>query len=231
MKEHEPDTAGRDASLFLQLLSYAFSDNTRGSLDTLNLLVQKYESSTGTPLAEPLKVALVHRGLKDTDVLNHLVMHAGRLNTYALVCQEVRNIMLARATLMNTAGHRCSGQAERQRDGRELETAKARGNASSQREAHEGKRMRTQARMFGASSTGRRDTENVNVANEYVIRGLVRKLSRKTRRLQVVKHTKKRETSGFPCLAWTHCIAVATWTEANSSTVAQHSQHARHSSV
>ena len=38
-------------------------------------------------------MAFVHRGVKDTDVLNHLVMHASR----------VRNIMLARATLMNTA--------------------------------------------------------------------------------------------------------------------------------
>ena len=70
---------------------------TRGSLDTLDLLVQKCESSTGSPLAEPLKVVLVQR------VLNHLVMHATRLNTYASVCGEVRNIMLTRATLMNTA--------------------------------------------------------------------------------------------------------------------------------
>ena len=41
--------------------------------------------------------------------------------------------------------------------------------------------MRTQTRMFSASSLGRRDTENVNVANEHAIREVVRKISRKTR--------------------------------------------------
>ena len=56
VKEHEPDTTGRHASLMLQILSYACTDDTRGSLDTLDLLVQEYESSTGTQLAEPLKV-------------------------------------------------------------------------------------------------------------------------------------------------------------------------------
>ena len=48
-------------------------------------------------------MALVQRGVKGTDVLDHLVVHAIRLNTYALVCEEVRYIMIARATLMNTA--------------------------------------------------------------------------------------------------------------------------------
>ena len=103
MKEHEPDTARRHVSLLLQILFYAFTEDTRGSLDTSDLSVQRYESSTETPLAEPLKVALVQREVKDTDVLNHFVMHASGLNTYALVCEEVRNIMLARATRMNTA--------------------------------------------------------------------------------------------------------------------------------
>ena len=103
LKEREPDTAGRRASLFLQILSCASTDDTRDSLDTLDLLVQKYEPSTRTPLAEPLKVALVQRGVKERDVLNHLVMHATRLNTHASVCEEVRNIMNTRATLVNMA--------------------------------------------------------------------------------------------------------------------------------
>ena len=81
MKEHASDIAGLHASVLLQIFSYAFTDDTRGSLDTLDLLVQKYESSTGTPLAEPLKVALVQRGVQDTSLLNHFVMHAIRLNT------------------------------------------------------------------------------------------------------------------------------------------------------
>ena len=39
VKERELDTAGRHASLLLQILSYAFTDDTRGSLDTFDLLV------------------------------------------------------------------------------------------------------------------------------------------------------------------------------------------------
>ena len=39
-------------TLLLQILSYAFTDETRGSLDTLDVLLQKYESFAGTPLAE-----------------------------------------------------------------------------------------------------------------------------------------------------------------------------------
>ena len=82
------------------------------------------------------------------------------------------------------------------------------------------------------SLAGRRDKEYVNVANEYVTREVVRRPSRKTRRLQGVKRTKKRKTTGFPRLAWTHCITMATWKEADASwTMVQHSQHVRHSFV
>ena len=48
-------------------------------------------------------MAPVQKGVRDADVLNHLVMHASRLSTCASVCEEVRNIMRTRATLMNTA--------------------------------------------------------------------------------------------------------------------------------
>ena len=99
VEEHEPDIAGLHASLLAD--------------DTLDLLIQKYESSTGTPLAEPLKEALVQRGVKDRYVLNHLVMHATRLNAYASVCEEVRSIMLTRATLMNTAQLMDSGAMDK----------------------------------------------------------------------------------------------------------------------
>ena len=103
MKKHEPDTAGRHSSLLLQILSCASTEDTCGSLNPLDLPVQECESSTGTPRAKPLKVILVQRRVKAADVLNHFVMHASRLNTCASVCEEVRNIMFTRATLLNTA--------------------------------------------------------------------------------------------------------------------------------
>ena len=70
-KEHEPDTAGRDASLFLQILSHCVTDDTRGSLDSLDLLIQMYATSRSSSCR-----------------------HAGRLNTYMLVQEEVRNILV-----------------------------------------------------------------------------------------------------------------------------------------
>ena len=77
--------------------------------------------------------------------------------------------------------------------------------------------MRTQTRMFSRSIAGRRDTENVIVASEYMIGEVVRKLSRKTRRLQVVKQTTSRKTVGFSCLDWTRCVTTATRKEADIS--------------
>ena len=120
------------------------------------MAVQKYESSTGIPVAEPLAVALVQRGVRDTDVLNHLVMHARRLNTNASVCVEVRNIMLTRATLMNTVQAVDIGTLDKEKG--KVTRSEARRRANSQLEADEEKRMRTsQTRMFSASTAGRRE--------------------------------------------------------------------------
>ena len=119
VKEHEPDTAGRHASLLLPILSYAVTDDTRGSLDTLDLLVQKFESSTGTPLLEPHKVALLQRKIKGTDVLNHLVMHASPVTKYASIHQvriDLRRGPQHHADESNAAGQ-WEGQRERQEEG------------------------------------------------------------------------------------------------------------------
>ena len=62
MKEHEPDTACRHASLLLHILSCAFTDDTRGSLHC----VQKYESSTGA----------VESGTRAKRSQRHFVVHA-----------------------------------------------------------------------------------------------------------------------------------------------------------
>ena len=102
----------------------------------------KYEFSTGTPLAEPLKVALVQRGVKDTDVLNHLVTHGSQLNTYASACEEVRNILHTRATLMKAAQPMDIGALDRRKDkekgkGKKGDKGKGKGRASRVRAAHE----------------------------------------------------------------------------------------------
>ena len=45
MTEDAPDTAKCQASLLLQILSSNFTDDTRGALDSVDLVLQKYESS------------------------------------------------------------------------------------------------------------------------------------------------------------------------------------------
>ena len=75
--------------------------------------------------------------MQGTDVLNHLVMHANQLKTCALVWEAVRHIMLARATLMNTAqpldiGALTKGRSKRRAGARRVSWATARGKTSNQ---------------------------------------------------------------------------------------------------
>jgi hypothetical protein len=102
VREYEPDTAGRHASLLLEILSFEFTEDTRGSLDSLDLLIMKYEDATKDTISEPLKVALVQRGIKDTTLREHLVMHSARLSDYVKVREEVRNIMVTRMAINNS---------------------------------------------------------------------------------------------------------------------------------
>ena len=141
--------------LHLQILLHACTDDTHCSLDTLDLFVQRFASSTGTPVAEPLKVALVQRGVTDTDAMNHLVMHATRLNTYASVCEEVRNIMLTRATLMNDIGALDKEKGKEKGKDKKGDEVKGKGKGKQGAGSPRGKRMRTQTRMFSASTAGR----------------------------------------------------------------------------
>ena len=183
-------------------------------------------------------MALVQRGEKDTDVPNHLVMLTSRLNSHASVCEEVRNIMRTRGTLVNTAqpmdtGALDKGTAKGKARRRRVTMSKARRKASRERgeptrESEGEPRQRCAVLLLREEST----QKNATVANVYVIREVVRKPSRKTRRLQVVKHTTKGKTPGFSRLDWTHSATTATRKEtACSSTLAQQSRHGRHSSV
>ncbi len=102
VREYETDTAGRHASLLWEILSFEFSEDTRGSLDSLDLLIMKYEDATKDTISEPLKVALVQRGVKDSPLYEHLVMHSARLSDYVKVREEVRNIMVTRMAISST---------------------------------------------------------------------------------------------------------------------------------
>ena len=97
--EFEPKTAGRHAGMLLNLLRYEFSGEPRAALDEFEVLVRNYEKSSGELVSEPLKVALVQKGLRDEGLRQHLVLHAARLPSYSAVRDEVRSILVTRAAL------------------------------------------------------------------------------------------------------------------------------------
>ncbi len=87
-------------------MSFSFeSDDIRGSFDTFDLLVKRYETAASDILPDKLKVGRVNRGLRDADLLQHLLMQAGRLTTYTLVREEIRTITVARRPMMPTSEH------------------------------------------------------------------------------------------------------------------------------
>ena len=77
--EYEPRTAGRHTGMLLNLLRFEFRGDTRATLDEFEVLVRNYEKNSGEDVSEPLKVALVKKGLTDDALRQHLVMHAARL--------------------------------------------------------------------------------------------------------------------------------------------------------
>ena len=108
--------------------SHVFVD-TRGSLDTLDLLIHQYESSTGTPLAEPLK-ALVQRA-GDTD--------AGPLDS------------------TRTRDHRAADEHLRSCQGQEgWQRQRQRERACREQRTHQGTGPRTQTKMFSGKNGHRK---------------------------------------------------------------------------
>ena len=99
MKEHEPDAAGRNASLPCRMPPLT----TRVVHLTRWIFSFRSTSSAGTPLAEAVKVARAkkrsqrHGRLEPPRDARHSTQHV------RVGCEEVRNIMLTRATLMNAA--------------------------------------------------------------------------------------------------------------------------------
>ena len=75
--------------MLLNLLRFEFRGDTRSALDEFEVLVRNYEKSSGEVVTEPLKVALVQKGLTDDALRQHLVMHAARLSTYTAVRDDI----------------------------------------------------------------------------------------------------------------------------------------------
>jgi hypothetical protein len=101
LQAFEPDTAGRAAALLQEILSFCFeTEDIRGSFDTFDLLVKRYESAAADLLPDKLKVGMVGRGLRGPELRQHLLMQAGRLTTYASVREEIHSITTAERAMM-----------------------------------------------------------------------------------------------------------------------------------
>ena len=168
MKEHETDTAGRRASLLLRILSYAFTHDKRGSLDRSS---QKYESQRRNTTCgaagsgSRAKRSQRQERLEPLREARHSTQHA--------------RIGLRRGP-QHDVHEGNDNWTPRSRWTSELWTrawARAKTIANKEQEAYEGKRRRTQTNVFS-------DTESVSAANEQANKGVVRSLSRKTRRCQ-----------------------------------------------
>ena len=100
VKTYEPDTAGRAAGMLQEVLNFDFdSTDIRHSFETF-MLVRRYEDAAGDPLGDKLKIGLVHRGLRQ-----HLLLQTSRLNTYALVREEIRSVAVARRAMLPSPSH------------------------------------------------------------------------------------------------------------------------------
>ncbi len=74
------------------VLNFSFdSADMRSSLEDFDLLVRRCETAFSEVFADKLKVGLVHRGFRDNDLKQHLLMEAGGLTTYGK-CRTARRL-------------------------------------------------------------------------------------------------------------------------------------------
>ena len=66
MAEYEPATAGRETSLFFDVLAQTFKCDVRGSLDEFEVEVRRY-GTCGEILSDRVKIAVVQKGTEDED--------------------------------------------------------------------------------------------------------------------------------------------------------------------
>ena len=88
MAENEPATAGREASLLLELLAQTFKGDVRGSLDEFEVKIRRYQRICWEVLSDRVKIAVVQTVTEDDDLRRHLRMHATRFSTYPLVRED-----------------------------------------------------------------------------------------------------------------------------------------------
>ena len=101
--EAVPSTSSHYAARMQELLSFRFGKaNLQADFDSFDLALTRYEVQTRQQLPENLKTAIVTRGLEDSAFRQHVLFHAGRLDTYESMKSELVAVEFASAGLRAT---------------------------------------------------------------------------------------------------------------------------------
>ncbi|CAK0856447.1 unnamed protein product, partial [Prorocentrum cordatum] len=92
----DPKIRTRGVGLLIRILTATFSGDIPQSLDQFEHLIREYEQQSKKVCDEDLKIGLVVVNMQDTDVQQHLVKNASRLDTWKAMKEELLD--MARTT-------------------------------------------------------------------------------------------------------------------------------------
>ena len=95
-REFCPKLQSRYVSILMQILSFDFG-STAGDIGSgiasFEKLVREYENQTGKAIEDDMKLGVITKNMRDVSLREHLIRHAGRLNTWSLLREELMDIV------------------------------------------------------------------------------------------------------------------------------------------
>ena len=114
-REANPGTSGHHAARMQELLAARFRrEHLAADFDAFDLLAARYETETRQVLPDSLRNAVVTRGLDDASLRQHLLLNAGRLESYTALRSELLAVQLAQrgaAAMAQSSSAPSGGQA------------------------------------------------------------------------------------------------------------------------
>ena len=89
--EYEPRLRTRTVGLLMQVLSYKFSGSVATKLDGFERLVRDYESQSGESVTDATRIGVM-LGMEEPQIREHLIRNAVRLNTWAVMKEEILEV-------------------------------------------------------------------------------------------------------------------------------------------
>ena len=94
--EYDPRSWVRAADSMMNILSHPFISDTN-SFEAFDVKVSMYERRTSKAIDDHVKVGCVLKNMTDESLRDHLVLQSKRLTTYAMIRDEVMDVVQARA--------------------------------------------------------------------------------------------------------------------------------------